>query len=162
MYDDLFEDEEAENKSSKPKPVDLHTDVFENQEQEPLDEILTLIHQFTKKAIPFSQLLTKTSAVDHEIDKGVLDFFLIADDKFDQKTLEKERKYYAMIQAKFEAIIPPMRDLGDIHLKTIKQFNQDIDADYYSSEKTDHQIQSEKKWLLTISIRNERFWQMLL
>ncbi|WP_298545176.1 hypothetical protein [uncultured Aquimarina sp.] len=147
LYDDLFEDNEKKNKPTdhKPEPINLDNDRFQETGKESLDEILTLIKQFSSKAEPFSQLLTRTRAIDHEVEKGILDFFLIAKDKHDQGTLAKERKYYGMLQTKFEAIIPLMRDLGSIHLETIKQFNRDIDKDYYSIEKTDKQIQSDKE-----------------
>ncbi len=146
LYDDLFEDDGIKNKSSKQKlkPIDLDNDPFQEKGQESLDEVLAFIHQFTTKAESFSQLLTNTRAIDHEVEEGVLDFFLITKDKHDQGTLAKERKYYILLQAKFAAVIHPMRDLAQLHLQTVKQFNRDIDSEYYSIEKTDHQVASEK------------------
>ncbi|AXT52531.1 hypothetical protein D1818_17455 [Aquimarina sp. BL5] len=147
LYDDLFEDSGKKNKPTdhKPEPIDLDNDRFQETGKESLDEILILIKQFTTKAEPFSQLLTRTRAVDYEVEKGILDFFLIAKDKHDQGSLANERSYYAVLQTKFTAIITPMLDLGHIHLQTIKQFNRDIDKDYYSIEKTDKQVQSDKE-----------------
>jgi len=147
IYDDLFENDGAENKSPKRilKPVDLEADDFNNAGSESLDEILILIDQFSDKATPFSQLLTRTRAIDHEVEKGILDFFLVAKDKYDQGSLAKERTYYAILQDKFEAIIVPMKDLAQVHLQTITQFNRDIDKEYYSIEKTDKQVASEKE-----------------
>ncbi|WP_299260339.1 hypothetical protein [uncultured Aquimarina sp.] len=147
MYDDLFEDDSKGNNpiDRKPEPVNLDNDLFQEEGKESLDEILALIKQFNVKAEPFSQLLTRSRAVDYEVEKGVLDFFLISNDKHDQGSLTNERSYYAVLQSKFTAIIAPMRDLGHIHLQTIKQFNRDIDTDYYSIQKTDKQVQSDKE-----------------
>lgn len=147
LYDDLFEDDGTKNKSTdrKPKPLDLDDHLFNENQKESLDEILLLIKQFTSQAEPFSQLLSNTRAVDHEVEKGILDFFLITNDKHNQGTLTKERKYYKMLQSKFTSTITPMKDLAHIHLQTIKQFNRDIDKDYYSLEKTDKQVRFEKE-----------------
>ncbi|WP_378178768.1 hypothetical protein [Aquimarina sp. SS2-1] len=147
LYDDLFEEDGKKNKPTdpKPEPIDFNNNHFQEKGKESLDEILILTKEFTTKAEPFSQLLTRTSAIDHEVEKGILDFFLVTKDKHDQGTLARERKYYMMLQAKFEEVISSMRDLGHIHLETIKQFNRDIDKDYYSVEKSDKQVQSEKE-----------------
>jgi len=147
LYDDLFEDDGTKNNPTdrKLKSLDLDNHLFDENQKESLDEILLLIKQFTSQAEPFSQLLSNTRAVDHEVEKGILDFFLITNDKHNQETLAKERKYYAMLQSKFTSIISPMKDLAHIHLQTIKQFNSDIDKDYYSIEKTDKQVRFEKE-----------------
>ncbi|MHA7056346.1 hypothetical protein ACWGOQ_0003945 [Aquimarina sp. M1] len=147
LYDDLFEDDRKWNKPTEPipDPEPLDDGLFEKEGRESLDEILALIKQFTIKAVPFSQLLTKTSAIDHEVEKGLVDIFLVTKDKYNQGTLAGERKYYVMLQTKFEAVITSMKDLAKIHLETLKQFNRDIDKDYYSIEKTDKQVQSEKE-----------------
>ncbi|MFD2563020.1 hypothetical protein [Aquimarina rubra] len=147
LYDDLFEEDGKENKPVDPKldSINFDNNRFSETGKESLDEILSLIKRFTAKAEPFSQLLTRTSAIDHEVEKGILDFFLIANDKYDQGTLAGEREYYAMLQNKFENVIASMRDLASIHLETIRQFNRDIDKDYYSIEKSDKQVQSEKE-----------------
>lgn len=78
----------------------------------------------------------------------MLDFFLITKDKYDQGTLAAEQNYYDKLQTKFRDIIVPMRELAQLHLQTIKQFNRDIDADYYSIEKTERQIESEKEMVV--------------
>ncbi|GAA0711306.1 hypothetical protein GCM10009430_00660 [Aquimarina litoralis] len=147
LYDDLFEEDGKNNKPkpNKPQPSPIDDDKFQASTTESLDEILALTKRFNLKAEPFSQLLTKTRAIDYEVEKGVLDFFLVANDPHDQGSLARERKYYSMLQSKFEAVIVEMRILATIHLETIKQFNQDIDKDYYSVEKTDKQIQSDKE-----------------
>ncbi|SEL65032.1 hypothetical protein SAMN04487910_2918 [Aquimarina amphilecti] len=147
LYDDLFEEDGKQTKSNnqKSEPINFDNDRFQEIGKESLDEILALIKQFNSKAEPFSQLLTRTRAVDYEVEKGVLDFFLISNDKHDQGSLANERSYYTVLQSKFTAIIAPMRDLGHIHLQTIKQFNRDIDTDYYSIQKTDKQVQSDKE-----------------
>ncbi|MGY3793904.1 hypothetical protein [Aquimarina sp. 433] len=147
LYDDLFEEDGKDNKPkpTKPQPSPIDDDRFQASTTESLDEILALTKRFNLKAEPFSQLLTKTRAIDHEVEKGVLDFFLVAKDPHDQGSLARERKYYSMLQSKFEAVIVEMRVLAMIHLETIKQFNRDIDKDYYSVEKTDKQIQSDKE-----------------
>ncbi|WP_299434633.1 hypothetical protein [uncultured Aquimarina sp.] len=147
LYDDLFEDDGAKNEltNRKRKSLDVDDHLFPENQKESLDEILLLIKQFNVQAEPFSQLLSHTRAVDHEVEKGILDFFLITKDKYNQGTLVKERKYYEILQSKFTSIIAPMKDLAHIHLQTIKQFNSDIDKDYYSVEKTDKQVKSEKE-----------------
>ena len=147
IYDDLFEDDGKASKPTEgqPEPIDFDDSIFRETGKESLDEILSLIKEFTIKAEPFSQLLSRTRAVDYEIEKGVLDFFLVSYNNHDQGSLANERSYYSVLQNKFEAIMIPMRDLAQLHLQTIKQFNRDIDSDYYSVEKTDHQISSEKE-----------------
>ncbi|WP_299183230.1 hypothetical protein [uncultured Aquimarina sp.] len=147
LYDDLFEEDGKKNKTNAPKsqPIDLDNDRFQETGKESLDEILILAKQFNIKAEPFSKLLTNTRAIDHEVEKGIIDFFLVSKDKYDQGTLAKERDYYNLLQNKFKAVITSMRDLGSIHLETIKQFNRDIDKDYYSIQKTDKQVQSDKE-----------------
>ena len=56
-----------------------------------------------------------------------------------------ERAYHRVLTKKFKDIIQPMKHLAEIHLQTVKQFNRDIDEDYYSIEKEDHQIKQERK-----------------
>jgi len=147
LYDDLFEEDRKDNKpkSSSTESSDLDNDRFQESTTESLDEILILIQQFNAKAAPFSQLLTNTRAIDHEVEKGVLDFFLVTKDKYDQGSLTRERKYYTTLQSKFEGVLKSMRDMASIHLETIKKFNRDIDKDYYSVEKTDKQVRSDKE-----------------
>ena len=86
LYDDLFEEDGKNNKPkpNKPQPSPIDDDKFQASTTESLDEILALTKRFNLKAEPFSQLLTKTRAIDHEVEKGVLDFFLVAKDPHDQ------------------------------------------------------------------------------
>lgn len=145
-YDDIFENDGEKKKSPESEftPMEFDDDHFEMNAKEPLDEILESIGIFQKQAESFSKLLSQTKAIDHKVESNILKYFIITNDKFDQKNLRGEKKYHELLFSKFERIIIPMRDLAQLHLTTIKQFNRDIDKNYFSIEKTDHAVQSEK------------------
>lgn len=145
-YIDLFDDEGKSNKA--PKPI-IFSQPSEHQEletdsKEALDEVLESIQVFNKQAENFSQLLSQTRAIEHKVTIGLIRFFVVEEEKTKQKSLAKEKQYYELLRTKFEKIIMPMRDLAKVHLETIQQFNRDIDKNYYSIEKTDRTVKSEK------------------
>jgi len=145
-YDDIFgapANDEPSKEQSAPTP-DAPKDAYEMDGAEPLDEILTSIAEFNETAVSFSKLLTQTRAVDHEIRSSLLKYFVFQEDNHNQGSLAGERKYHALLMQKFERIIGPMKELASMHLETVKQFNRDIGKDYYSVEKTDSTIKSEK------------------
>ncbi|MFK7772835.1 MAG: hypothetical protein AB8F94_11870 [Saprospiraceae bacterium] len=145
-YDDIFDDSGEKKKSPEPEftPLEFEDDHFDMNGKEPLDEILESIKTFQQQAESFSKLLSQTKAIDHKVEGNILKYFLVTNDKFDQRSLGGEKKYHELLSTKFERIIAPMRELAKLHLTTIKQFNQDIDKNYFSIEKTDHAIKSEK------------------
>lgn len=152
-YDEIFEDGDKPKKSPKPKfefeefkgSEDIENDErFILKSKEPLDEILESIHLFQTEAESFSQLLSRTNAIDHKVNSSIARFFILANDKHDKRNLKGERKYHQLLCEKFKTIIVPMRSLAEIHLKTIQQFNRDIDKNYFSIEKTDRDIKSDK------------------
>jgi len=150
-YDDLFNPKEEENKNKPTPPQPLFNnaefeadDRFEDDGIDALDEILASIQVFNQQAEAFSKLLSETRAIDHKVESGLLRFFFEAQDKHAKETLSGERKYHESLKAKFESIIAPMRDLAELHLQTIKQFNNDIDKNYFSVEKSDSLIKQHK------------------
>ena len=149
-YDDIFEDSGDEKKSSPSNPPEFTPDEFEEDDRfildgkEPLDEILDSIRIFQDEAESFSQLLSRTKAIDHKVTNSIVRLFIVGNDKHDKKSLKGERQYHNLLRGKFENIIVPMRVLAQLHLKTIQQFNRDIDKNYFSIEKTDRDIKSEK------------------
>ena len=145
-YDDIFEGGGDKKKSPEPEftPQEFADDHFEMNAKEPLDEILESIKFFQQQAESFSKLLSQTKAIDHKVEGNILKYFIVTSDKFDQRSLKGEKKYHELLSSKFKRIIAPMRELAKLHLATIQQFNQDIDKNYFSIEKTDHAIQSEK------------------
>jgi len=145
-YDDILGNDGEKEKTPRPefKPMEFDDDHFQTDGKEPLDEILESIKIFQEKADSFSQLLSKSRAIDHKVDGSIFSYFIISQDKHDQEHLVGEKKYHDLLKSKFEKIIVPMRELAELHLQTVKQFNQDIDKNYFSIEKTDHVIKSEK------------------
>jgi len=145
-YIDLFDEEGKPNKIPRTEipadPIDDHQ--FETDGKEALDEILESIQAFNQQAESFSKLLSQARAIDHKDHIGLIRFFVVLEDKHNQKSLAREKKYHELLQTKFERIIVPMRDLAQLHLQTIQQFNRDIDKNYYSMEKTDRTVKSEK------------------
>ncbi len=143
-YDDIFEAYDDEDK--KPQHS-FNPDEYEEEQsdnKDALDEILERIGQFNQLAESFSKLLSKTRAIEHKVDKPITRFFLAVEDKYHQDSLAEERQYHQLLMTKFERLIVPMHELAKSHLQTIQQFNRDIDKDYYSVEKTDRTVQSDK------------------
>lgn len=152
-YDDLF-DHAANDEPGKPAPKPapppepLAAYSFDPSSYvagpDALDAILDKLLEFNKKAEGFSQLLSQLRVVDHAVKNKVARIFFVADDPHDRGNLPGERQYHALQLAKFEAIIVPMRELAEWHLATVKQFNDDIDADYFNPDKTSGEVASEK------------------
>lgn len=148
-YEDFFNDSNKEPQKESPKeefdPIDFSDDdQFVDNGKEPLDEVLDSVNLFREKAEAFSKLLSETKAVDHRVINNIARLFLVSEDKHDQESLDGEKSYHELLRNKFTAIIQPMKDLAKIHLATVKQFNRDIDKDYYSIEKLDRQVKMEK------------------
>ena len=153
-YKDIFNDDEQEPKKNNSTPPanenlsfgfsEFEDDGFEMNAEEPLDEILENIETFNQKAEAFSQLLSQTRAVDHKVQSGLASLFVVAQDKYDKGHLGGERRYHDFLISKFENIIAPMRELAEIHLQTVKRFNNDIGEHYFSVEKTDRTVKNEK------------------
>jgi len=112
--------------------------------KEPLDEILDKVKAFNDKAVPFSKLLSEVNAVDHKTYVGLSSFFINSTNKHAKDTLIEERKYHRSLMLKFEKVIVPMRELAQIHLQTVEQFNKDIDDNYYSIEKSTEIVKHDK------------------
>lgn len=117
---------------------------FLEDQQEPLDEVLESIQLFKAKAEHFSKLLSESRAVDHRVVNNIARLFLVSEDKHAKESLTEEKDYHQSLTNKFTHILQPMKELAQIHLDTVTQFNRDIDKHYYSIEKTDHEVQSEK------------------
>ncbi len=132
--------EEAENIFEE----NIHDKRFKNS-RESLDEVLTSLRLFQKEATNFSKLLSETRAIQHKVVSRISRIFLTNKKSPDKKSLAGERAYYRVLTKKFNNIISPMKSLAEIHLQTVEQFNRDIDEDYYSIDKEDHQIKQEKK-----------------
>ena len=153
-YEDIFEDNEGKKKptQSEPQldaqeeyqPMEFAEDDFIMDGKEPLDEILEGLQVFQKKAETFSRSLSQIGVVDHLVDSSLLRFFVIRKDKHNKGSLRGERKYHELLISKFEKIIVPMRELAELHLQSVQQFNRDIDKHYFSVEKTDRNIKSDK------------------
>ncbi len=151
-YDDIFDKGEEEHASSF-ELDQTDSNALEEEEderfvlpdKEPLDVILEKIQIFQSKVESFSAFLSHTSAIDHKTNNGFLQLFLIdsSDISHDKQSLHGERDYHDLLCEKFRGIIIPMRELAVIHVETIEYFNTHIDADYFSSEKTDVDVKSE-------------------
>jgi len=158
-YDDLFDFEGNEKPKSRPKPPPeekeadkeplfepgYHYDAnFDPDAPDALDEILALIDQFNEKAGGFSRLLSKLRVVDHQVKNKVMRMFFVTDDPHKRGTLAGEKKYHDLQSEKFLSIIVPMRELAELHLDIVKQFNREIDEHYFSADKTEREIESQK------------------
>lgn len=156
-YYDILSNDEPEKKPQREEippsaaatpqnePVDLNDPRFQDDGPEALDEVLDSVAIFNEKALVFSRLLSELRVVDHEVKGKLTRLFLEVDDPHQRGTLDGEKQYHELQLTKFQAIIQPMRELADLHLATVKQFNRDIDEHYYSVEKTDQVIAAEKK-----------------
>lgn len=147
-YDDFLFDEEEEKKDPLfEDDIDkygLSSPYVPEDMKEPLDEILDNTALFQEKAESFSKLLSDSRAVDHKVESGFSKLFMAAPDRQARKNLKGEREYHNYLSSLFEQIIVPMKELAEIHLATVKQFNRDIDKSYYSIEKMDREIEIEK------------------
>jgi len=149
-YDDLFNNGDENQKDPQDRPLDLtdselgEKDNFKTDGKEPLDEIVENIQRFDKEAEAFAKLLSRTKAIDHKVMTSVERILFMELKPKEELTLIEEREYHHLLRKKFEAIINPMRNLAKIHLEVVQQYNTDIDAEYFSTEKTDHTVNSEK------------------
>ncbi|MBC6994077.1 hypothetical protein QWY85_15395 [Neolewinella lacunae] len=154
-YDDIFnEGQPAPEPPPQPDPEPdvpsaqarfsiLDDDRFTQTGPEPLDEILQNITTFNERAMVFSRLLSELRVVDHRVTSQLSRVFFAVEDPHARGTLAGERQYHALQEQKFRAIIVPMRDLAELHLLTVRQFNRDVDEHYYSAEKTERTVASE-------------------
>lgn len=122
----------------------IHDKRFKNS-RESLDQILDSLRLFQEKATSFSKLLSETRAIQHKVISRFSRLFFSNQKDPDKKSLAGERAYYRVLNKKFTNIIEPMKVLTEMHLQTVKLFNRDIDEDYYSIDKEDHQIKRERK-----------------
>jgi hypothetical protein len=116
----------------------------ENQ-QDPLDAILEKIAAFQQNAEPFSVLMSQTRAVDHEVSGEWLALFVNTGGSHNQGNLSAEKDYHALLIHKFRNLIEPMKELALLHLETLKAFILEIDDAYYSIEKADVEIKTDKE-----------------
>ncbi len=147
-YDDfLFGDDEKKKKrfiNENPEPLDFSSRyVPEENNKEPLDEILERNRLFQQKADAFSQLLSQSKAIDHKVDSGIARFFLSAEKKSTPTSLQEEKEYHKYLSHTFRKIIEMMRELAKIHQASVTQFNEDIDNDYYSLDKIEKEVDFE-------------------
>lgn len=122
--------------------------VFPEGGKESLDEILEKNAEFERRAESFSKLLSQTRAVDHDpvafADNTFLKYLVDIKDPHQQSSMRGEKAYHQLLENKFRAIIVPMIELAQLHCKIVKQFNQDIDEHYYSVEKTEREVKSDR------------------
>lgn len=142
-YDDLFGNNPPNAFGGNLPPMPKEDEYIENQ-PEPLDEILTKNAQFHEKAEAFSGLLSRLRVIDHKAPNEVLSLFVSLDKSHDQGNLANEKSYHDLLCKKFRLIIEPMRTLASLHLEAVKQFNNDIDDTYFSVEKEQAEVKSEK------------------
>jgi hypothetical protein len=142
-YDNLFHNDPPPAFGAKLPPVPEPTAHPENQ-PEPLDEILRKNAQFHEKAEAFSALLSRLRVIDHKVPNEVLAVFVNVGENHDQGSLAGEKSCHELLTRKFRLIIEPMRELAALHLDAMRQFNNDVDDSYFSVEKEDAQVRSEK------------------
>lgn len=140
-YDDLFGGNARENFGAKLPPQDSE---YPENKLEPLDEILKLNADFQARAKDFSELLSRLRVIDHKAPNELLSVFVKMADSHDQGSLVGEKSYHELLSKKFRLIIAPMRELASLHLEAVKQFNYNIDDSYFSVEKEDVEVKSDK------------------
>ncbi len=151
-YEDMFEETPETNDhqdehsiSSQPTPLFSNNDSLENESNsESLDEILLHIDTFNKKAVPFSKLLSQIGIMEHKVDGSWKRLLFENEDKKDQGSLQAERDYHESLKYKFTQIIVPMKELGQLHMECVQQYNEDINKEYYSLEKSDGAVKLDK------------------
>lgn len=146
-YDDFLFDDDDINKEPLGEDLDrfsLSSPYVPEDMKEPLDEVLDNTVLFQEKAESFSKLLSDARAIDHKVHSSISKLFFATKDKQAKNSMDKERAYHLVLSALFEQIISPMKELAEIHLATVKQFNRDIDKNYYSIEKMDREVEAEK------------------
>lgn len=155
-YDDILSSDDNELRreprqepAAKPQPLftdpDPLTDPrFQYDGPEPLEIILNQIVAFDEKGEVFSRLLSELRVIDHKVESQVKRMFFVSDDPHTRGTLIGEKQYHLLQEKKFRMIIEPMRELAEIHLSTLKKFNTDIDEHYFSVEKGEKDVESDK------------------
>lgn len=168
-YDDIFESEDEKSIDSQPDKSEiplseisdsnilesdtLDSDITDGDDfvtdgKESLDEILHNIKLFQENAIAFAQLLSRTKAIDNKVANTLERLLFEVKDLSKSLDLNDERNYHKLLKKKFETIIIPMRSLAKIHLDTVQQFNRDIDKEYFSVEKSDKAVESERSTVI--------------
>jgi hypothetical protein len=141
---------QPEQKSSFPQE-DNQT-VFPENGKESLDEILEKNAAFERSAERFSKLLSESRVVDHEpvafSGNTLVQFLIEIHDPHDQGSMHGEKIYHQLLENKFRSIIVPMIELAKLHSEVAKQFLEDVDEHYYSIEKTDRELKSDKEFAL--------------
>jgi hypothetical protein len=126
--------------------------VFPEDGKESLDEILEKNAGFEQQAASLSKLLSQTKAVDHEpvafAGNTLVQYLIEIRDPHDQQSMRGEKAYHQLLENKFRAIIVPMLELAKLHSEIANQFNEDVDEHYYSVEKTDREVKSDKELAL--------------
>ncbi len=139
-------DQQAEREEIYP-PIEDRV-IFPEDGKESLDEILEKNNQFEQRAAGFSKLLSQTRAVDHEpvafAGNTLVQYLVDIHDPHEQGSMRGEKAYHQILENKFRAIIVPMIELARLHCDVVKQFNEDIDEHYYSVEKNDREIKSDR------------------
>lgn len=139
-------DQQPERKEIYP-PLEDRT-IFPEGGKESLDEILLKNEEFERRAESFSKLLSQTRAVDHEpvafAGNTLMSYLINIHDPHDQRSMRGEKAYHQLLENKFRAIIVPMIELARLHCEIVSQFNNDIDEHYYSVEKTEKEISSDR------------------
>jgi hypothetical protein len=152
-FDDFF-NQPGEKKPAPETPISpLEPDPrFPESSPESLDEVLAKSAAFEQKAIGLSRLLSQTNAVDHEpgwiASSPVLRLFVNPEDPHEQGSMQREKAYHQLLCNKFRGIIEPMRELAELHLSIVKQYNNEVGEHYYSVEKTDAQVKAEREQAL--------------
>jgi len=123
-------------------------DAFKTDNKEPLDEIADNIQLFNGKATAFAELLSNTKAAENKVTNIIERFLFVNNSPNKKPNLFDEREYHLSLKQKFTDIIVPMRALAQIHKAIVRQFNKDIDDNYFSVEKTDHNVKSEKSMVV--------------
>lgn len=125
-------------------PDPLNDPRFQDDGPEALEEVLAEITAFQEEAGKFSRLLSELRVVDHKVESDVKRLFLQTEDPHVRGTLAGEKQYHLLQEKKFRLIIEPMRKLAEHHLAIARRFHSDVDEHYFSVEKTDRQIESDK------------------
>lgn len=150
-YDDLLADHPEEQPKAKVDPPSteaapdpLNDPRFQQTGPEFLDVILHKVTAFNKEGEAFSRLLSDLRVVDHEVPSVAKKLFFVTKDPHVRGNLQGEKQYHQLQEKKFRMIIEPMRELASMHLEIVKRYNQDIDEHYFSVEKEEREVESDK------------------
>lgn len=150
-YDDLLSDDQEEQPKPKVEPQPSETPLdplndprFQQTGPEPLQAILYQINAFNKEGEAFSRLLSDLRVVDHEVASTAKKLFFVTKDPHVRGSLAGEKQYHQLQEKKFLMIIEPMLTLAKMHLEIVKRYNLDIDEHYFSVEKEEREVASDK------------------